>query len=126
MLGEQGWVGLGLFLGLIGSTLVTLRRLVKRTRDRPDLAWSLGMARALQGSLLTFVACSAFIGVGFQPMYYFLFAMTVSLREYTRRAIESGVKLRGQRRVLARGNIPAPGAGAHAGLSARAGLERTG
>ncbi len=126
VLGEQGWVGLGLFLGLIGSTLVTLRRLVKRTRDRPDLAWSLGMARALQGSLLTFVACSAFIGVGFQPMYYFLFAMTVSLREYTRRAIESGVKLRGQRRVLARGNIPAPGAGAHAGLSARAGLERTG
>ncbi len=125
VLGEQGWVGLGLFVSLIATSLVTLRGVAKRTRDRPDFAWSLGMARALQGALLTFVACSAFIGVGFQPMFYFLFAMTISLREYTRRAMEGGGELRGRSQVLPRRNAPALTADADVELSTRTGLERT-
>ncbi len=127
VLGEQGWIGLSLFLSLIATSLLTLRGVVKRTRDRPELAWSLGLARGLQGSLLTFVACSAFIGVAFQPMFYFLFAMTVSLREFTRRSIAGSVQLRGQRQALSRRNVPGLGSEsplASSAQSARTGLER--
>lgn len=104
VLGEQGWIGMGLFLSLIVTTLLTLRRVAKQTRHRPDMVWSLGLARALQGALLTLVFCGAFIGVAFQPMFYFLFATAVSLREYTRRAISGDLDTRNRRRSL----TPAP------------------
>jgi putative inorganic carbon (hco3(-)) transporter len=84
MLGEQGWVGLGLFLGLIGASLVSLQAVARRTRHAKDMLWCRDLAYALQVSLLTLLACGAFIGIAFQPMLYYLFALSTCLRQHVR------------------------------------------
>jgi probable O-glycosylation ligase (exosortase A-associated) len=85
MLGEQGWVGLGLFLGVVVLTFFALRRLARRTRRIPHLVWCADMSDALQAGMVVFLTSGAFLDVGFQPEIWFFVAMSVSLREYVRR-----------------------------------------
>ena len=86
VLGEQGWVGLALFLGLAGSTFVGLRRLARRTRNVPHLAWCADMSDALQSGLAVFLTAGAFVSIAYQPAFWYFIAMSISLREYVRRA----------------------------------------
>lgn len=85
VLGEQGWVGLALFLGLAGSTLLGLRRLSRRTRNVPHLVWCSDLSDALQSGLAVFLTAGAFVGISFQPMFWYFVAASVSLREYVHR-----------------------------------------
>ena len=85
VLGEQGWVGLGLFLGVAMWTFFGLRRLTKRIRKIPHLAWAADMSDALQIGLAVFMTAGAFVGIAFQPAFWYFIAMSVSLREYVHR-----------------------------------------
>lgn len=85
MLGEQGWVGLGLFLGVLTSTFLGLLRLARRTRRIPHLVWCADMSDALQAGMVVFMTAGAFLDVGFQPEIWYIIALSVSLREYVRR-----------------------------------------
>jgi putative inorganic carbon (HCO3(-)) transporter len=82
MLGEQGYPGLAIFLLLTGVTFVKLRRLAKKTRNHPELGWIAGLADALQSGLAVFMISGAFVGIAFQPMYWYFIAMGVSLNAY--------------------------------------------
>jgi O-antigen ligase len=82
VLGEQGWVGLGLFLSLMGSSLLTLQSVLRRTRRVPHLLWCHDLAAALQNALLILMVCGNFIGIAFQPMLYYLFALSACLRQH--------------------------------------------
>ncbi len=85
MLGEQGWVGFGLFLGVLTLAFFGLRRLARRTRRIPHLAWCADMSDALQAGMVVFMTAGAFLDVAFQPEIWYFIAMSVSLREYVRR-----------------------------------------
>ncbi len=85
MLGEQGWLGLGLFLGLIAWTFLGLRRLARRTREIPHLAWCADMSNALRAGMVVFLAGGAFVDILFQPELWYFIAISVSLSEYVRR-----------------------------------------
>lgn len=85
VLGEQGFPGLFLFIGLLVYTLVSLRKIARQTRKNPDMRWASSLGGALEASLLTLLACGAVIGIAFQPFIYYLIAMTISLREQVRR-----------------------------------------
>jgi putative inorganic carbon (hco3(-)) transporter len=84
VLGEQGWVGLCLFIGLSITTFSTLQAIARRSRGDVELSWARELAYALQVSLLTLLTCGAFIGIAFQPMIYYLFAISASLRHCVR------------------------------------------
>ena len=86
MLGEQGWVGLGMFVGLLGWTMLRLRRLARRTRNIPHLAWCADMSDAVQAGMVVFMTAGAFIDVAFQPELWYFVALSISLTEYVRRA----------------------------------------
>lgn len=88
VLGEHGWLGLGLFLGLILLSFRALRQTVRYSRSLPHLAWARDLASALQASLLVMLTVGAFIGIAFQPFVYYIVALSVSLREYARRVLE--------------------------------------
>ncbi len=88
VLGEQGWVGLALFLGAAAWTFFTLIRLARRTRKIPHLAWCADMSDALQSGLMVFLTAGAFVGIAFQPAFWYFVAMGVTLREYVRRVEE--------------------------------------
>ncbi len=101
VLGEQGYLGLLMFLGLIGRSFLSLRAVKRRVKGTPELAWAGALAGALQLSLLIQMAGSAFVGIAFQTMFWYLFATAECMRQYVRRAEESGA--REARRTLPQG-----------------------
>lgn len=86
VLGEHGYVGLALFLGLIAVTLFSLLRVIQRTRGDPELLWCNDLGKALLTGLVVLLACGAFIGIAFQPMLYYMFALGASLSTFASRA----------------------------------------
>lgn len=84
VLGEQGWVGLGLFGALIATALIQLNRVSRRTRNLAGLAWAHDLAFALRVSLVTLLACGSFIGIAFQPMLYYVLTISACLHQHLR------------------------------------------
>jgi probable O-glycosylation ligase (exosortase A-associated) len=82
LLGEHGWIGLGLFLALIGSTLGTLRRVRKRVASQPDRAWLANYAHMLQISFLAYLAAGAFVSVAYFDLNYQLILIAVILGRF--------------------------------------------
>jgi putative inorganic carbon (hco3(-)) transporter len=99
MLGEQGYPGLATFLLITSLSFFRLRGLAKRARAYPELEWVTGLSNALQGGLAVFMTSGAFVGIAFQPMYWYFIAMSISLNAYMWRVekqeAESGTPSRG-------------------------------
>jgi putative inorganic carbon (HCO3(-)) transporter len=87
VLGEHGWIGLLLFLSIAVASLVALQRASKQARPHPELSWCRDLVATIQISLVVLLVCGSFIGIAFQPMLPYLFAMAVSASEYVRRAV---------------------------------------
>ena len=87
MLGEQGYVGLTLWLILhLGTVIQTgrIRRRYRHTAD-PDKQWIAPYAQALsQGHIIYLIGCF-FVGIAFQPFVFMLIALQIALTTYLRR-----------------------------------------
>lgn len=79
ILGEHGWPGLALFFALVLASFLSLHRVARWARKTEGLEWLRDLAYALEVALVTLLACGAFIGIAFQPMYYYLFALSACL-----------------------------------------------
>jgi probable O-glycosylation ligase (exosortase A-associated) len=86
VLGEQGWIGLAIFFAIFAEFFLNMHRIRRQVRDRPDLEWLGDLARALSHSTLIFMAGAAFVGIAFQPLHYYLFALAISASAALRRA----------------------------------------
>jgi len=84
VLGEQGYVGLGMFFSIIFLSFWQLHKVARITKNVREMVWAKELAYALQVALLTLLACGAFIGIAFQPMLYYLFALSACLRAHVR------------------------------------------
>jgi probable O-glycosylation ligase (exosortase A-associated) len=71
MLGEHGYVGLGLFLALGIACWRASGRLVHASRDRPDLVWADNLARATQVSLVGFAVGGTFVNIAYWELPYY-------------------------------------------------------
>lgn len=71
MLGEHGYVGLGLFLALVIACWRVSGRLIRASRDRPDLLWADNLARATQISLVGFAVGGAFVNISYWELPYY-------------------------------------------------------
>jgi hypothetical protein len=79
VLGEQGYLGLGIYLVIIGISFYNLQRAAWRIKKGSQDQWVRDLAYALQVSLATLLVCGSFIGIAFQPMLYYLFAISACL-----------------------------------------------
>jgi putative inorganic carbon (HCO3(-)) transporter len=89
VLGEHGFIGFGLYYSIMFLTLWRLGRIRKFCQTRPDLQWLSDFAmhvREAQGVLLI---GGLFIGIAFQPVMFYLVAITISLSGFM---LESNVK----------------------------------
>jgi putative inorganic carbon (HCO3(-)) transporter len=84
MLGEHGWLGLGLFVSLLGATLLTLLRVARKCRRLPGMEWCRDLALSLLATEAVLAVCGNFIGIAFQPEVYYLFAVTAMLGAHVR------------------------------------------
>lgn len=89
VLAENGFIGLGLFLLLISSSLATARWIIRRTRDRPDLAWANLLAGSIQVSIVGYCVAGAFLNLGFYDLYYALIAVLASTRAVVAKEVAS-------------------------------------
>jgi len=85
VLAEHGWIGLILFLGIGVSAWRTGSRIIRQTRDRPDLEWLSSLARTIQVSLAAYATGGAFLGLSYFDLYWHLVALMVLGRELLRR-----------------------------------------
>ena len=80
VLAEHGYPGLLLFLGLIASTMVSLRILIHTRPRDPTNAWIPECARMLEASMAGYLICGAFLSLSYFDLVYTLVAVTAILR----------------------------------------------
>ncbi|WP_322963075.1 putative O-glycosylation ligase, exosortase A system-associated [Sphingomonas fuzhouensis] len=114
MLGEQGWPGLFLWLGINIAGLIRMEALRRRYRDPDDpLHWGGRLAGALQHGHLIYLLGGAFVGIAYNPFLYQLMAAEIGLDTYlSRRSREERQKPAAIRQRLRPGRptISAPSA----------------
>jgi probable O-glycosylation ligase (exosortase A-associated) len=87
MLGEHGYIGLGLFLAMIGLTWKKCSNIIRKTRKRADLKWANDLAAMIQASLIGYLSAGAFLGQCYFDYIYHLVAVVVVLGDLVGRAL---------------------------------------
>lgn len=87
MLGEQGWIGLGLFLliHLLGITQMQRVKRAWRGRTGERERWVSPLALALQQAQLIYLVGALFVGIAYQPFIMLIIGLQCALWSYTRR-----------------------------------------
>lgn len=86
MLGEQGYLGLMLWLVLHIGTIVQSFRIHRRYRDveEPDRKWIAPYALAMGQGHVIYMIGSFFVGIAFQPFIFMLLALQIGLSTYVK------------------------------------------
>ncbi len=82
VLGEHGFIGLGLFLGLMIATLVTLSSIKRKAQETEETKWMASYADALRIGIIGYAVSGAFLSLSYFDLYYTYVALAaVLLRE---------------------------------------------
>jgi len=85
VLGNHGFVGLGLFLSLVGSSWFSLRGLRKRAPGPSSAPWVVCYSHMMETSLLAFMMSGAFLGFAYFDLYFQVIACIIVLKILHRR-----------------------------------------
>lgn len=88
-LGEHGYVGLFLFLGLCWMSWKTGTSIIKKTSGIAELGWASMLARMLQVSMIGYWVGGAFLSVLYFDVFYYIVTLLVLLRTLIEREIKS-------------------------------------
>jgi probable O-glycosylation ligase (exosortase A-associated) len=78
MLGEHGFIGLGLFLALLATTWFTARRVARRAAQDTEFdAWMPSLMRMVQVSMIGYLVGGAFLSLAYLDLPYYIFALVV-------------------------------------------------
>jgi probable O-glycosylation ligase (exosortase A-associated) len=111
MLGEQGWVGLGLWLLIQGIGILRMEWLRRRYRGEhapPGHEWVSPLATALQHAHLIYLVGGLFVGIAFQPFVLMLLSVQIGLDTYLAR-IRKRDGFKPLRETLGESATPHPG-----------------
>jgi putative inorganic carbon (hco3(-)) transporter len=87
VLGEHGYVGLIIFLGLIVVSLMTAQSIIRKARGHPDLEWAQQLAAAIQVSIVGYCAAGAFLNLGFYDLFYVLVVLLIATKVVVMQAV---------------------------------------
>lgn len=85
MIGEQGYIGLMLYLSMIGACLLTLRRIRTFARAISEVQWSVPYLDILEAAFAGFLVSGAFLGLANFDLFYQLIACTIILKMLVRK-----------------------------------------
>ncbi len=88
VLAEHGFVGLGLYVGLIGSCALGLRRLIRRARNDPGSRWAYDAGSVLEACLVAYVVGGTFLSLSYFDLFYGFVAATIILKALVGRKTE--------------------------------------
>ena len=93
VLGEHGIPGLALYLSILGLSLLSMQRVIRQCKDRPDLAWAGDLARAAQLGLLVMMACGNFVDLSFIFVIWDIVALIMCLNAHVYRVLHTAQAL---------------------------------
>lgn len=79
VLGENGFVGLAIYLALLLGTFWKSASIMRRTQGRPELEWCWELARMIQLSLLCFCVGGAALSMAYYDVFIICAAMLVPM-----------------------------------------------
>ena len=89
MLGEQGWLGLILWLLLHALGVWQMERIRWRfaqdAEEQGNKSWQWGLATALQQSQIVYLVGALFVGIAYQPFIFMLVGLQCALWSYVQR-----------------------------------------
>lgn len=91
ILGDSGFVGLGLYLLLGFLTFRNCAWILRNCKGRDDLLWARDLAAMLQVGFTGFAASAAFLSLSYYDLPYQLMACVVILQQIVMKAIEEPV-----------------------------------
>jgi O-antigen ligase len=89
ILGDHGFIGLVLFLGLIASSLYSLFQLRHTVGRKPGGEWVIAPALMVEASLLVYAVNGAFLTSAYFDLFYHLTSIVVLLRYLGQRSVEA-------------------------------------
>jgi len=107
MLGEQGYLGLALWLSISFIGLFRMEMLRRRYgKETGEMAWVAPLAGALQSGHLVYMLGAGFVAIAFQPFVFMLIGMQIGLDTYLAR-LRSEEAFRPMRRARQDHHMPA-------------------
>ncbi|BCX82145.1 putative inorganic carbon (hco3(-)) transporter [Methylomarinovum caldicuralii] len=88
VLGEQGFIGLALFLAIGYSAWRSCKWIMRQTKNWEDLRWVHDLGAMLQVSLVGYAVSGAFLGMAYFDLYYNLIALIVLAKEIAGKALK--------------------------------------
>lgn len=104
VLGDHGFVGLLLFLCLLGNALRTAWQVRKMTARRPALLWARDMADALGLAVFGFAVGGAGVSLAYFEMFYVVAFLLEALRQCVRKELAQPVSIAPEPRDAQVGN----------------------
>jgi probable O-glycosylation ligase (exosortase A-associated) len=89
VLGEHGYVGLAIFVALLGAAFLTASKTIFMTRRHEELRWAADLARMFQVSLIGYATAGAFLTLATSHEYYQIVGMIGALEAYVRQAVKA-------------------------------------
>ena len=87
VLGEHGFVALGLFILLMLYSLSTAQKLKKTVRDNHDFKWVEDYSSMFQMSLIAYMVGGLFLGRAYFDLYYHIIAMIIIMQALVNKEI---------------------------------------
>lgn len=86
ILGEQGYIGLGIFLFMFLVAWRLGSRVIRFCSGKEDLAWALMLARMCHVSIIGYLTAGAFLTLAYYDLIYYVFAILITLDKVLIRA----------------------------------------
>lgn len=102
IMGEQGFIGFGLFMLLGGMTWIRAQQIIRRCKNDRDKKWAADLAAMIQVSLIGYAAGGAFLGLGYFDLPYHLMIILILAAKF------SGLLEKNLEPVVASPNSPRP------------------
>jgi putative inorganic carbon (HCO3(-)) transporter len=70
VLGDQGFIGLGIFLAIGLAGLLNTRKLIKLSRRRPEFSWAFHLGRMMEVSFITYFVGGAALSMAYYSVFF--------------------------------------------------------
>jgi len=88
VLGEHGYIGLTLFVSIIGSAWLTANKIIRSVRNHPDLKWASDFAAMAQVSLVGYMVGGAFLSLAYYDYFWYVVAALVITQRIVARKLK--------------------------------------
>jgi probable O-glycosylation ligase (exosortase A-associated) len=88
VLGEHGFIGITLYVALMASLFLSVRRLLWKHRKDPDMRWLCNVAMMMETGLLAYAVNGAFLSRSYFDLFFAYAAIVIILKQLSENALQ--------------------------------------